>query len=137
MKAAQTAEPILYEVVAREWYAKFSPTWTPEHGERIIRRFERDISPWLGKRPIAEINAPVLPGALRRIQARGALDTAHRAYQNCGRIFRYAVTPGRAERDPWDDPRGALPQSKTNTTAAKPATNWQDNHRTRGTRGVR
>lgn len=74
--------------VAREWFAKFSPTWTAEHGERIIRRLEGNIFTWLGKRPIGEISAPELLACLRRIEARGALDTAHRAHQNCGQVFR-------------------------------------------------
>lgn len=49
---------------------------------------------------------------LRRIESRGALDTAHRAHQNCGQIFRYAIATGRAERDPSADLRGALPPAK-------------------------
>jgi hypothetical protein len=37
-----------FEVVAREWYVKFAPGWAEHHGDRIIRRFERDIFPWIG-----------------------------------------------------------------------------------------
>lgn len=70
---------------------------------------ERDIFPWLGSRPVSAITAPELLTCLRRIEARGALDTAHRAHQNCGQIFRYAIATGRAERDPSGDLRGALP----------------------------
>ena len=98
-----------FEVVAREWFAKYSATWAKNHGDRIIRRFERDIFPWIGARPIAEINAPELLAAARRIENRGALETAHRALSNCGQVFRYAVATGRAERDPSGDLRGALP----------------------------
>jgi integrase len=108
MKAAQAGADS-FEAVAREWFAKFSPNWTVEHGERILRRLERDIFPWLGKRPTGEISAPELLACLRRIESRGALDTAHRAHQNCGQVFRYAVATGRAERDPCGDLRGALP----------------------------
>jgi integrase len=78
------------------------------HGDRILRRLEKDIFPWLGKRPIAEIKAPELLAVLRRIESRGALETTHRAMQNCGQVFRYAVATGRAERDPTGDLRGAL-----------------------------
>ena len=98
-----------FEVVAREWFAKYSATWAKNHGDRIIRRFERDIFPWIGARPIAEINAPELLATVRRIENRGALETAHRALGNCGQVFRYAVATGRAERDPSGDLRGALP----------------------------
>ncbi len=97
-----------FEAIGREWYDKFSPGWVASHGDKIIRRLERDIFPWLGARPIAEIKAPDLLAALRRIEDRGAIETAHRALQNCGQIFRYAIATGRAERDISADLRGAL-----------------------------
>jgi integrase len=98
-----------FEVVGREWFGKYSPNWAPSHADKIIERLERDIFPWIGGRPIAEIKAPELLACLRRIEGRGALETAHRALQNCGQIFRYSVATGRAERDPCGDLRGALP----------------------------
>lgn len=101
-----------FEVIAREWFAKHSPGWAVSHADKIIQRLEKDVFPWLGGRPIAEITAPELLTTLRRIEARGALDTAHRAQQNCGQVFRYAVATGRAERDPSGDLRGALPPAK-------------------------
>lgn len=107
-----------FEEVAREWFAKFSEVWAPSHAEKIIRRLERDIFPWIGKRPIASVTAPELLSALRRIEARGAIETAHRAHQNCGQIIRYAIATGRAERDPSPDLRGALPSVKEKHHAA-------------------
>jgi integrase len=101
-----------FEAIAREWHAKFSQWWVPSHSDRILRRLENDIFPWLGKRPVAEIKAPELLAVLRRIESRGALETTHRAMQNCGQVFRYAVATGRAERDPTGDLRGALPPPK-------------------------
>jgi integrase len=101
-----------FEAIAREWHAKFSPGWAASHGDRILRRLDKDIFPWLGDRPIAEIRAPELLAVLRRIESRGAQETAHRAMQNCGQVFRYAVATGRAERDPTGDLRGALPPPK-------------------------
>lgn len=101
-----------FEAIGREWYAKHSPNWAASHGDKIIRRLERDIFPWIGARPIAEITAHILLATLRRIESRGALETAHRAHQNCSQIFRYAVATGRAERDPSVDLRGALPPAK-------------------------
>ena len=94
------------------------PAWVEHHGDRIIRRFERDIFPWIGGRPIADVAAPELLGVVRRIEARGALETAHRALQNCGQVFRYAVATGRAERDPTGDLKGALPPVKGEHFAA-------------------
>ncbi len=107
-----------FEAVTREWYAKYAPTWVPSHGERIIRRLERDVFPWIGSISISVVTAPELLKVLQRIEDRGALETAHRALQNCGQIFRYAVATGRAERDPTGDLRGALPPPKVNSFAA-------------------
>ncbi|UDM17940.1 integrase arm-type DNA-binding domain-containing protein [Vogesella sp. XCS3] len=102
------------EAVAREWFAKFKPTWTDGHAERIIRRLERDIFPWLGSRPIADIEAPELLTNLQRIERRGAIETAHRAMQNTSQIFRYAIATGRAKYNPAADLTGALaPTIKT------------------------
>ncbi len=107
-----------FEAVAREWFAKYKPTWVPSHAERIIRRLERDLFPAIGTRPTREINAPELLTALRRIEERGALDTAHRALQNCGQVFRYAIATGRADRNPAADLRGALPPPQGSHFAA-------------------
>jgi integrase len=107
-----------FEVIAREWFAKNAATWTESHGSRIIRRLERDIFPWIGGRPIAEIKAPELLATLRRIEERGAVETAHRAQQNCGQVFRYAIATGRAERDPAPDLKGALPPVRQTHHAA-------------------
>ncbi len=119
MKAARAARTAnSFEAVAREWHTKHSPNWSADHGTRVLRRLERDIFPWLGGRPIAEITAPDLLVALRRIESRGALETAHRALQNCGQIFRYAVATGRTERDPSGDLRGALPPFRSRNHAS-------------------
>jgi integrase len=111
-KKAANADANSFEVVAREWFAKYGAAWVPSHADRIIRRLERDVFPWIGKRPAGEIAAPELLTVLRRIEHRGALETAHRAMQNCGQVFRYAIATGRADRDPSADLRGALPPVK-------------------------
>jgi integrase len=96
------------ETIAREWFALNSRKWAPSHGDRIIRRLELNIFPWLGSRPIVEIKASELLTTLRRIEGRGAHETAHRALQNCARVFRYAVVTDRADRDIARDLAGAL-----------------------------
>ncbi len=108
-QARKAATENSFEAVAREWHAKFSPGWVPHHADKIIKRFEREVFPWIGNRPIAGISAPDLLAVLRRIEARNALDSAHRVHQNCGKVFRYAVATGRALRDPSGDLRGAIP----------------------------
>ena len=67
---------------------------------------------------MAEVRAAEVLSALRKIEERGAIETAHRALQNCGMIFRYAVATSRAERDPTSDLRGALRPVKTQHFAA-------------------
>jgi integrase len=107
-----------FEVVAREWHEKFKQRWTKVHADTTIRRIELNVFPWLGERPIGEIRAPELLAVLRRIEARGAQETAHRVKTICGQIFRYAVATGRAERDPAADLKGALPPAPKTHLAA-------------------
>lgn len=110
MRAERAANS--FEAVAREWYAKMAPAWAASHGEKVIRRLERDVFPWIGGRPVAEVTAPELLAVLRRIEGRGTVETAHRALQNAGQVFRYAIATGRAERDPSGDLRGSLAPMK-------------------------
>lgn len=98
-----------FEALAREWLAREQPTWAPKHAEKVAQRFERDILPCIGAKPISDLTAPEVLAMARRIEARGALETAHRAIGDCGQVFRYAVATGRALRDPTRDLRGALP----------------------------
>jgi integrase len=106
------------EIITREWFGKYSVNWVKSHSDRVLRLFERDIFPWLGQRPMTQISAPDLLSVIRRIEARGALDTAHRAISVCGQVFRYAIATGRCERDPSGDLRGALPPVKGTHFAA-------------------
>ena len=98
-----------FEAVAREWHATIHlGQVSAGHAVRTLIRLEQDVFPWLGGVPIGEIKAPQLLHTIRRIEARGAIETAHRALQACGQVFRYAIATGRAERDPAPDLRGAL-----------------------------
>jgi len=98
-----------FEPIAREWFAKRAPNWADSHSSKIMRRLARDVFPWLGAAPVSSITAPQVLEVVRRIEARGAIDTAHRALQNISQVMRYSVATGRAERDPCGDLRGALP----------------------------
>lgn len=117
-KATKAAETDTFEAVYLEWFEKFSKRWKPSHAENIKRRIGKDMLPWIGARPIKEINAPELLTALRRIEERGAVESAHRTKQACGQVFRYAVATGRAERDPTGDLRGAIPPAYGKSFAA-------------------
>ena len=76
------------------------------------------VWPWLGALPITQIDAPALLSTLRRIEARGAHETAHRTKEKCGQVFRYAIATGRATRDPSTDLRGALAPIVSTSRAA-------------------
>jgi integrase len=109
-----TSDQNSFEFVAREWHNKFSADWSESHKSRTLIRLEQNAFPWLGATNINNITAPELLSVLRRIESRGALETAHRVNQICGQVFRYAIATGRAERDPAADLKGALPPAKTN-----------------------
>ena len=98
-----------FEAIGREWFAKMKPEWADSHADKIMARLERDVFPWLGKRPITELTPVEVLSTLKRISDRGAKDTAKRAQQDCGGVFRYAIQTGRASYNPIPDLRGALP----------------------------
>lgn len=96
------------EAIAREWHGQHLHEWAAHYARDVIHRLETHIFPKLGARPIADINATELLCTLRVIEKSGALDMAQRMMQTCGQVFRYAITTGRAERNPVTDLRGAL-----------------------------
>ena len=98
-----------FDTVAREWIGRHLARKAEKHRVSVARRLERDVLPFLGDRPVDEITAPEVLDVVRRIEARGALETAHRALQNIGQVLRYAVATGRAKQDVTAFLRGALP----------------------------
>ena len=106
------------EVIAREWAASYFKNKSDSHQERTMRRLENYIFPWLGNKPISEINAPQVLEAVKRIEKLNKLETAHRTLQATSQVFRYAVQTGRALRDPCVDLRGALPATVVKHMAA-------------------
>ncbi|KVU85026.1 integrase [Burkholderia ubonensis] len=117
-RAARLSTENSFEAVAREWHAKYMPTWSASHGARLLRRLEVDAFPWIGGKPIAELAPPDVLDVLRRVEKRGALETAHRLHANVGQVCRYAVATGRAPRDVTADLRGALPPVQQEHMAA-------------------
>ena len=108
-----------FEVVARQWHRKFLNTWVPSHAATILARLQSDVFPYLGSRPVSDVNAPELLTVLRRIEDRGALETAHRVKVTCGHVFRYAIAEGcRTERNPVPDLKDSLPPVKKQHLAA-------------------
>jgi integrase len=122
VKKAQKANKInssenSFEAVTREWHERFKSQWTENHADRILRRLEVDVFPFIGNKVIGEIKAPEVLEVLRRIEPR-TLETAHRVRIACGQVFRYAVATGKAEHDVVMDLRGALPPVNKKNFAA-------------------
>jgi integrase len=97
-----------FECVALDWYEKRMQNRSSSHQKRTMAYLKRDLFPWLGRRPIAEIRAPELLKALQRIENRNAIESAHRALQTAGQVFRYAEASGKVERDITQALKGAL-----------------------------
>lgn len=116
----KVAQADTFEALAIEWFEKHKSSWVPAHSVRIWSRLKRDVLPWLGQRPAADITPPEVLAVARRIEARGVLETAHRAMSNISQVMRYAVATGRATIDPTASLRGALPPMRTKKHMAAP-----------------
>ncbi|WP_363797449.1 integrase arm-type DNA-binding domain-containing protein [Lysobacter firmicutimachus] len=106
-RLAKLSSETTFAAIAEEWLGlqsrKLAPV-TYAKAEWLLGMLGSDI----GQRPIAEISPPDVLAVLRKIEASGRHETAHRAKQKAGQVFRYAIATGRAERDPTADLRGAL-----------------------------
>lgn len=105
---ARVAGGDTFEAVAREWLAKQKPGMASATYTKAAWIFESLLFPWLGSKPINTITPSELLATVRRVESRGRIETAHRAKQRAGQVFRYAIVTGRAERDPTTDLGGAL-----------------------------
>jgi len=92
----------------REWHGLRAKELDPANAKAVFHRLELDILPWLEDRPIKEIKPPEILDCLRRVEKRGAIETANRLLGWCGQVFRHAVHSGVIETDPTRDLRGAL-----------------------------
>jgi integrase len=101
--AAQT-----FEVVARQWLSKTAADRSPNTQHKVTSALENNVFPFLGKNPISTIRPLDVLATVQKMEARGAIDTAHRVKQICGQVFRYAVAAGLVERDVTADLKGAL-----------------------------
>ena len=111
--------PGTFEHVAREWLTTIHEAKvSPGHAERTRIRLEQDAFPWIGRRPIADIEAPELLQALRRVEARGAIETAHRVKDACGQVFRYGIATGACKRNPATELKDAMRPVPTRHHAA-------------------
>lgn len=97
LKSSQQASDI-FEAIAREWHSKQVSNWSEVHAKTVIRRLERDLFPWIGKRPMALIHAMELLAALQKIEDRQAVETAHRVLDIARQVWQYWLPTAAAEQ---------------------------------------
>ena len=107
-----------FAAVGEEWLETKRVSLSASTWQRDRDQLVKIVGPYLGKRPIAEIEAPELLSVLKRLEKKGLHDTAHRVRAVCGRVFRYAIATGRASRDISGDLKGALAAKGTQSYAA-------------------
>ncbi len=105
---AKLLEKNTFAEVARELHSTKASGWSEQYAQRWLERMEKDLFPWIGPVPLPEITAPMLLNTLRRIEKRGARETAHTLRQTAGQVFRYGIATGRCDRNPAPDLHGAL-----------------------------
>jgi integrase len=109
-EARQTSNS--FKAVALEYFAVRGKDWSERYRKRLATDMERDVFPWIGEKPIHDIPAPELLDVFRRIAERGAEETARRAREVCGSVFRYGMATGRTHADPTQAMKGALPSAR-------------------------
>lgn len=107
-----------FEALAREWHAGKSRIWSAVHSKNVLDRLSRNVFPFIGQTSIEAITVPEVLKLLRRIEDRGANETAHRVLGNIGEVYRYAIASGKAERNIAVDIKGALQPVKKRYLAA-------------------
>ena len=96
-----------FEVVAREWYARWAASRNAHYAYYVLKRLEEDVFPRIGSLPVSDIPTSAFRDTVKRIEARGANEIAKRVLQNCSQIMRYAVAHDAAKRNPVADVRPA------------------------------
>jgi integrase len=107
-----------FESVARAYLAKVAPSRAASTLKKNTSWLERNVFPTIGARPIADITPHDVLAVLQKIEARGAVESAHKIKQLCGQVFRFAIATGLAERDVTADLRGTLSAVPTTNYAA-------------------
>ena len=97
---AEQAKLLKFEAVARDWFELQHARWTPVHADDVITSLERDVFPTLGALAIISIDAPAILKTLRRVESRGAIETARRLRQRISAVFSYAISEGICANDP-------------------------------------
>ncbi|EIA0558113.1 integrase arm-type DNA-binding domain-containing protein [Enterobacter asburiae] len=97
-----------FQEIACEWHSSKLYKWSEGYASDIMEAFNKDVFPYIGKKPISEIKPLELLNVLRRMEGRGATEKAKKVRQRCGEVFRYAIVTGRAEYNPAPDLTSAM-----------------------------
>lgn len=108
LAAAGLPGPGTFERAAREWHAYMAPSWSVGHATKVLALLENDLIPFIGARALSELTPPELLTHARRVEARGATETAYRALKAAGAVFRFGVQHGYCTSDPTRDLKGAI-----------------------------
>ncbi|ELY4860432.1 tyrosine-type recombinase/integrase [Cronobacter sakazakii] len=111
--ALQFAHENSFEAVAREWHSTKTTTWSQGYAKEVLNCLEKDIFPYIGQRPIEQIEPLELLTVLQKIEKRGALEQTSKIRRRCGEVLRYAVATGRAKYNFAPDLAIALSKPKT------------------------
>ncbi|HHW8818161.1 TPA: tyrosine-type recombinase/integrase [Salmonella enterica] len=102
-----------FQALVTEWHQFKSASWSKGYADDLMEAFVKDIFPLVGDRPVTEIKPLEMLTALRKIEARGALDKLRKIRQACNQAYRYAVATGRVEYNPISDLSKALTPPKS------------------------
>jgi len=117
MEKAQQFGDGSFENVAREWITLRSPGWSPSHLEKMTTILEKDVFPYIGSRPIADISAPEILNVLKRIDVRTPV-TARKAYSACRQIFLNSFALGKVSAIPTEGLTALLSPKRVKHMAA-------------------
>ncbi|GKX48660.1 tyrosine-type recombinase/integrase [Pectobacterium carotovorum] len=97
-----------FQEIALEWHSMKVKKWSAGYASDILEAFNKDVFPFIGQRPIADIKPLELLNVLKKMEDRGATEKAKKVRQRCGEVFRYAIVTGRAEYNPAPDLTSAM-----------------------------
>ncbi len=117
---SQTKFANTFEIIAREWHKTRRARWSDDHANRILDSLEKDVFPELRNLPITELTAPIILRTIKKIEKRGAVETAARVLQRISAVIRYAIQTGRAINNPATDLIGVVSAVKVEHRPAMP-----------------
>ena len=120
VKEAEAARrELTFKKLAMEWHAQRANCLAATTHEKSIGYLTKNAFPTIGSIPVSDLTPKIiLEDVLRPIEARGAIETAHRTKSYLSQVFRYGVACQYLDRDLTADLKGAIkPVQKTHRAA--------------------